>query len=177
MEKNKSVGVVMPKVLYPDGSNQYLCRLLPSPVDLILRRFFPFLNGILKKRNELYELRFFDYNRIIEIPWLSGCFMFVRVEVFKRVGFFDEMYFIYLEDVDISRRISSFYKTVYFPYSVVYHEHGKGSYKYSKLFYHHISSAIKYFNKWGWINDRERKETNERALENIKKAEHIKFIV
>lgn len=168
MEKNSNVGVVMPKVLNPDGSNQYLCRLLPSPVDLILRRFFPFLNILLKKRNDLYELRFFDYDKILEVPWLSGCFMFIRVEVLKNVGLFDERFFIYLEDVDISRRISSFYKTVYFPHSVIYHEHGKGSYKYSRLFYHHISSAIKYFNKWGWLYDKERKLKNKTVLSNLK---------
>ena len=39
MEKNKDVANVMPKVFYPDGNLQYLCKLLPTPKELITRRF------------------------------------------------------------------------------------------------------------------------------------------
>lgn len=40
MEKT-DVGNIMPKVTYPDGEIQYLCKLLPSPKDWIIRRFIP----------------------------------------------------------------------------------------------------------------------------------------
>ena len=42
MENNLDVGLVMPKVLYPDGKLQYLCKLLPTPFDLFGRRFLNF---------------------------------------------------------------------------------------------------------------------------------------
>jgi len=54
MEFNSDVGQLMPKVLYPDGEVQYLCKLLPTPMDLIFRRFIPFEEWK-RKRNELYE--------------------------------------------------------------------------------------------------------------------------
>ncbi|PMP88891.1 MAG: glycosyl transferase family 2, partial [Caldisphaera sp.] len=92
MEENTDVGLVMPKVLYPDGRIQYLCKLLPTPFDLFGRRFlnfYPFKKYI-EKRNEIYELRFTGYDKIMEVPYLSGCFMFIRTKVLEKVGLFDE---------------------------------------------------------------------------------------
>jgi GT2 family glycosyltransferase len=169
MENNKDVGLVMPKVLYPDGNIQYLCKLLPKPLDLFGRRFLnlgPF-RKIVEKRNEIYELRFTGYDKIMEVPYLSGCFMFIRTEVLKKVGLFDERFFMYLEDTDLSRRIHRVAKTVYYPYVYIYHEYGKGSYKSLKLLYYHIKSAIKYFNKYGWFFDKEREEINRKILEKL----------
>lgn len=75
MEDNKGVGNVMPKVLYPDGDTQHLCKLLPTPVDLIFRRFISLKNWK-EKRNDKYELKFNGYDKIMNVPSLSGCFMF-----------------------------------------------------------------------------------------------------
>jgi GT2 family glycosyltransferase len=169
MESNPNVGLVMPKVLYPDGTLQYLCKLLPTPLDLFGRRFLNFgpFKKIVEKRNEIYELRFTGYDKIMEAPYLSGCFMFTRTEVLKKVGLFDERFFMYLEDTDLSRRIHRVAKTVYYPYVYIYHEYGKGSYKSLKLLYYHIKSAIKYFNKYGWFFDKEREEINRKILEKL----------
>jgi len=82
MQQNKEIGNIMPKVLYPDGNIQYLCKLLPTPIDLIFRRFIPFKSWR-EKRNEKYELRFTGYNKIMEVPYLSGCFMFIRTSILK----------------------------------------------------------------------------------------------
>jgi GT2 family glycosyltransferase len=169
MEANKDIGLVMPKVLYPDGNIQYLCKLLPTPLDLFGRRFLNFgpFKKIVEKRNEVYELRFTGYDKIMEVPYLSGCFMFIRTEVLKKVGLFDERFFMYLEDTDLSRRIHRVAKTVYYPYVYIYHEYGKGSYKSLKLLYYHIKSAIKYFNKYGWFFNKEREEINKRILKKL----------
>ncbi len=166
MEENTDVGLVMPKVLYPDGRIQYLCKLLPTPFDLFGRRFlnfYPFKKYI-EKRNEIYELRFTGYDKIMEVPYLSGCFMFIRTKVLEKVGLFDERFFMYLEDTDLSRRIHRVAKTIYYPYVNIYHEYVKGSYKNKVLLKYHIQSAIKYFNKWGWLFDREREEINKKIL-------------
>ncbi|MCP5103138.1 MAG: glycosyltransferase family 2 protein [bacterium] len=167
MEKNKNVGLVMPKIHYPDDGIQYLCKLLPTPFDLIGRRFIPgFLKKFikpLKRRLEVYEFRDRDYHEQMEVPHLSGCFMLVRTEVFEKAGLFDERFFMYLEDVDLSRRILRHYKNIYYPYVHVYHHYHQGSYKRFKHLKYHISSAVKYFNKWGWFFDNERKEMNEKG--------------
>lgn len=159
LDARPRVGVVMPKVLYPDNSIQYNCKLLPTPVDLITRRFLFFIPNLVSRVNYKYEMRFADYNREMEVPILSGCFMLLRTEALKKIGLFDERFFLFLEDVDFSRRMSQYYKNMYFPKVHIYHHYAKGSYKSMKLLWHHIASAFKYFYKWGWI-DRERAKIN-----------------
>ncbi|MGI8638262.1 MAG: glycosyltransferase family 2 protein, partial [Segetibacter sp.] len=162
MEENKSVGLVMPKVLYPGGEMQYACKLLPTPADLIFRRFLPF--SFINKNIEHFELRKSGYDTEMEVPYLSGCFMFLRTEALKKVGMFDERFFMYPEDIDLTRRIYKEYKTMFFPKVSVVHEHGRGSYKSIRLLYIHITNMVKYFNKWGWIMDKERRDINKKTL-------------
>lgn len=169
MENNKDVGLVMPKVLYPDGNIQYLCKLVPTPFDLFGRRFLNF--GIFKKyierRNQIFELRFTGYDKIMNVPYLSGCFMFLRTKVLKDVGLFDERYFMYPEDIDLTRRINIMYKTLYYPFVHIVHDHGKESYKNKKMLFIHIINIIKYFNKWGWFFDRNRRMINHKTLHEL----------
>lgn len=167
-EQNKEVGSVMPKILYPDGSLQYTCKLLPTPLDFFMRRFLswvPVLKLWIEKKNAIFELRFSGYNRIMDVPALSGCFMFLRTEAIKKVGLFDERYFIYCEDFDLSRRIHRYYKTVFYPGVSIFHGYAKTSAKDPRCFNYHVDSTFKYFNKWGWFFDAERKRINKEILE------------
>ena len=166
MEQHPEVGNIMPKIIYPDGELQYLCKLLPSPIDLIFRRFIP-IKKWKDAINERYELHSFGYDKIKNIPNLSGCFMFLRTEALKKVGLFDENIFMYLEDIDLNRRIHSKYKTIYYPDAIVIHEHQKESYKNRKLLKAHIQSAIYYFNKYGWLFDKERTAINKNVLKDL----------
>ncbi|MBC8986171.1 glycosyltransferase family 2 protein [Pedobacter sp. N36a] len=153
MEDNLDVGHVMPKVLYPDGSIQYLCKTNPTPFDLFARRFLPgFIKSRFKKRMDRYEFRDKDYSQIIyNVPYLSGCFMFLRTETLKKVGKFDDRIFMYIEDADLTRRFLEVSKTAFFPESIVYHHFAKGSHTNWKLTWYSIHGAIIYFNKWGWV--------------------------
>lgn len=166
MEMNDNIGNIMPRVLYPDGKIQYLCKLLPTPIDLIFRRFIPF-KKLKEKRNKQYELHFTGYNQIMHVPNLSGCFMFLRTSALQEVGLFDENIFMYLEDVDLNRRLGKKYKTIFYPDVHITHEYAKESYKNRKLLKYHIQSAVYYFNKWGWFFDKERKTINNKILSPI----------
>lgn len=166
MEKNNDVGNIMPKIIYPNHKTQYLCKLLPTPIDLIFRRFIPFKKWN-EKRNSKYELKFTGYDKLINVPNLSGCFMFLRIDVLKKVGLFDEQIFMYLEDVDLNRRIHRKFKTIFFPYAEVIHKYQKESYHSGKLLIAHIKSAIYYFNKWGWFFDIEREKINNQVLNKL----------
>ena len=161
-ERDKEIGLVVPKVVYPNGDIQFVCKLLPTPFDLIIRRFLP--NYLVKKRKASFELQQSGYDKLFEAPYMHGCFMFLRTEVLKKVGFFDERFFMYPEDIDLTRRIHQHYKTVFFPDAKVVHVHARGSYKNVWLFFIHIQNMIKYFNKWGWFFDKERKEVNRKIL-------------
>ena len=166
MQARPEIGLVMPKILFPNGETQYLCKLLPTPVDLIGRRFFPFLPWF-KKRNDHYELRFANYNKPMDIPFLSGSFMLIRRKALEDVGIFDERFFLYLEDVDLCRRIYTKYKTAYCPQAQIYHTYSRASYKKISLLYQHIRSAILYFNKWGWFLDNQRDKINHETLNKL----------
>ncbi len=164
MEANPDVGQIMPQILYPTGEKQYLCKLLPAPMDLFLRRFFPWFPGA-AKRNRRYELIDTGYDRIMNIPYLSGCFMFLRSRVLQDIGFFDERIFMYIEDADLTRRIHQRYKTLFFPLAEIYHHYQKGSYKNFKLMLYNIHGAFVYFSTWGWLLDPERKKINKRVIQ------------
>lgn len=167
MDKNLDVGNLMPKVIYPNGSLQFLCKLLPTPYDWIGRRFNP-IKSIVEKRNNLFELKFSGYNKIMEVPYMSGCFMFLRISAIEKVGLYDENIFMYGEETDLCRRlISGAYKTVFYPDSEIIHEFQKGSHKSFKLTWIGIKSAVYYFNKWGWLFDKERKEINAKTLRQL----------
>ncbi len=158
MNLNTNIGHLMPKVLYPDGKIQYLCKLLPTPFDLIFRRFLP--AKWTEKRMERFEMRKTGYDKIMDVPYLSGCFMFLRTVALKEVGLFDERFFMYPEDIDLTRRIHSKYRTVFYPDVSIVHHHAQSSYLNLKMLVIHITNMIKYFNKWGWFFDKERKEVN-----------------
>lgn len=128
MGENHNCGLVMPKVVYPNGDIQYLCKLLPTPWDLFGRRFLP-LKKYNRNRNYKYELIFSGYDKIMWVPSLSGCFMFMRVDVLRKIGGFDERFFMYAEDLDLSRRIGTISDTIFNPNIIVMHGYDKGSYK------------------------------------------------
>jgi GT2 family glycosyltransferase len=164
MEKNNDVGLVMPKVLYPDGRLQPLCKLLPEPHQLFARRFLIPFKKILNRINHEYEMLFTEYDKITDVPFLSGCFMLLRTKALQTVGLFDERFFLYFEDADLSRRIHQRYRTMFYPDVAVQHVHERQSYKNLKILLHHINSSILYFNKWGWFADEERDAVNRKIL-------------
>lgn len=166
MQTHQDVGQLLPKVFYKDGQLQKLCHLLPRPIHLISRRFFENA-GWAKKLNDEYELKGFRYDQCLNIPNLSGCFMFLRCNILKQSGLFDERYFMYMEDIDLCRRIHAISKTVFYPGANIIHGFEKESYTNPVLLKYHITSAIKYFSKWGWIFDKERNRINRKTLETL----------
>lgn len=158
MQKNPEIGHVMPKIVYPNGDIQYLCKLIPTPVDLIFRRFLP--AHWTEKRMRKFEMRDTGYAEIMDVPYLSGCFMLLRTEALKKVGLFDERFFLYPEDIDLTRRIGEHYRTVFYPLVSVVHHHAKSSYQSFSMMIVHMWNLKKYFHKWGWIFDKKRREIN-----------------
>lgn len=154
MEQNIGVGLLMPQIRYPNEKLQYLCKTNPNLFVLFARGFLPHrIQLLFKKRLDTYQYKNFDYNEIIfDVPYLSGCFMFFRTSALISAGFFDEDFFMYLEDADISRRILKYNRTVYYPNVKVYHHYAGLTHKLLKFKWITIQSAYVYFNKWGWLN-------------------------
>ena len=158
MIANPEVGQLMPKVVNPDGSQQYLAKRLPRPIDVFGRRFLP--AWMIAKRNKRYELRDLDLTLPINAPYLSGCFMFLRTKAVVEAGLFDERYFMYPEDIDLTRTIHRHYLTLYYPAWTIVHAHARSSYNNQHMLRIHIRNMCRYFHKWGWFFDSERRSFN-----------------
>lgn len=171
LNKNTEIGHLMPKVCYSTGEIQYLCKLLPTPFDLIFRRFFP--DKWTQKRRDYFELRASGYNKIMDVPYMSGCFMLLRIKAIEEVGLFDERFFMYPEDIDLTRRINSKYRTVFYPNVSIVHHHAKSSYHNGRMLLIHIVNMIRYFNKWGWFFDAERRRVNKAIIKSIAENREI----
>ena len=163
MQANGSIGLLMPRVVDTNGELQYLCKLLPTPMDLIRRIAFGRL-GKDSRRNARFELRQLDHSRPINAPYLSGCFMLMRTEAVHKAGLFDERFFMYPEDIDLTRRIHRDYLTLYYPSETIVHAHRQASYHSLRMLWVHASNMCRYFNKWGWFIDPERKAFNSALL-------------
>ena len=148
----------MPRVLHPAGTQQYLAKRLPTPLDVFGRRFLP--SWLMARRNRRYELRDMDLLRPVNAPYLSGCFMMLRTTAAVDAGLFDERFFMYPEDIDLTRRIHRNYLTLYYPEWTIVHAHARDSYKNKHMLRIHIQNMCRYFNKWGWLFDRERRQFN-----------------
>lgn len=165
MDIHPDVAQVQPNIVYPDGTLQYTCRLLPTPANLIFRRFLP--SNMVERMNYRYLLQFNDHKKEMNVPYHQGSFMFFRLACFHKVGLFDERFFMYPEDIDITRRMHKHYRTMFWPEVTVTHAHRAASYKNKEMLKIHMVNMIKYFNKWGWIFDKERRTWNRELLETL----------
>jgi hypothetical protein len=162
LKGNESVGLVGPKLLYPDGSLQYSCATFPGFFMPVLRRTF--LGNYFKTSRNHFTMQDFDHNSLREVDWLMGsCLLFRKSwplpsgEIFR--PHFDERYFMYFEDIDLCREIKKQGKRViYNPTAIIIHDHARESAKHSwyialfkdKITWIHIFSWFKYFLKWGF---------------------------
>lgn len=165
MDQNEDVAQLMPNTVYPNGDLQHVVRLLPTPVNLIFRRFLP--KSMVDRMNNRYLLEFYDHKTPINVAYHQGSFMFFRTKCFEKVGLFDERFFMYPEDIDITRRMHKYYRTMFWPKVTIVHAHRAASYKNKKMLKIHITNMIKYFNKWGWIYDKERSAWNKKLLKEL----------
>ncbi|PML10632.1 hypothetical protein BCT86_00190 [Vibrio breoganii] len=159
MEASPTTLQCMPKVLNPDQTIQRTCKQLPTPINLMLRRFFDRLTRNMRSQ-KVYEVSDYDYSYILNCPYLSGCFMMVRSQAFIKVGMFDTRFFMYPEDIDLTRRLHKLGNTECYPFVSIVHQHARASYSSYRMTWIHIQSMFKYFNKWGWFEDNERKVFN-----------------
>ena len=154
MESNSEIGLIQPLISsYPDGSIQKLCKKNPTLLIQLIRGFAnTFIRKIrfLKEYNSWYEMDKIAYGKeIVDTEYLSGCFMFCRVKILNKIGWFDKRYFMYLEDADLTRSLSKYSRCVHIPSIEVRHVWGKGSHKNIFLKIIAIQSFILYSLKWG----------------------------
>lgn len=145
LDSNPDIGMISPKILHPGGAVQILPKKDPRPIYMLARRSK--LRALTKYKDE-YEMTEAGADTAYDIEFASGSFMFLRTELFKKVGGFDERYFLYLEDADLSRKARQHARVQYNPSFVVYHHWQQAGAKHLKYFFIHVASMIKYTLKW-----------------------------
>ncbi|MEW5883353.1 MAG: glycosyltransferase family 2 protein [Armatimonadota bacterium] len=122
LRQHEDVGIAAPKLLNPDGSLQYSGRRFPTPAAALFRntplgKLFP--NNRFARE---YLMQDWDHLEPRDVDWVSGAALCLRADVYHEVGGFDERFFMYLEDVDLCRRVhDAGHRVVYVPDAVITH--------------------------------------------------------
>jgi GT2 family glycosyltransferase len=126
LDAHAKVGICGPQMIDPKGEVLFSCRSFPSFLTAIsssqsvLNRLFP-KNPLSKK----YLLKDVDRSQEGEVDWVSGSSLLAKREVFEKIGFLDEIFFMYVEDVDFCYRAKkSGFSVYYFPQVTVVHQVG-----------------------------------------------------
>ena len=147
-EEHPDCGAIGVKMI--DGSGNFLKeskRSFPSPSTSLYKLFGLSMLFPKSKIFGRYHLGHLDKNVNHEVDVLAGAFMMVRKKVLDDVGGFDETFFMYGEDVDLSYRIQKAgYKNYYYAGTTIIHFKGestrRGSLNYVKLFYNAMSIFV-----------------------------------
>ncbi len=140
-ENNPDVVMAMPKILNQDGTEQKLPKQRPTFKKLFLGRLSD------KIRSE-YVWADRDIIEPCEIDFCTGCFFGIKGDVFKKLCGFDERYFMYLEDADLSLKAKTIGNVMMLPQVSVTHAWERESSKSLKYLIIHIISCFKFLIKW-----------------------------
>lgn len=158
MEANPKIGMLGPKIFYPDGSLQYSCWRFPTFLQPIASRTSMGKKGRGKKIADDFLMKDFDHEQTLPVDAIMGSAMFVRKAAIDEVGGFDDRFWMYFEDIDWCKRMWEHgWPVYYFPEVSLKHVHKRASAKvpgivaallknrYARV---HFISWLKYFWKW-----------------------------
>ena len=146
LKANPDVGLVTPKVLNTDGTEQYLPKYTPTVRYVIISKFpgFKYLRRRYTRQEEKLDTP-------TDIKFCTGCFFGASTSYLKKMRGFSNRYFMYCEDADLSERVLRDGKRiVFYPDCTVYHNWQRdntGSFKGIMRF---MKSLMVFFQKWGF---------------------------
>jgi len=149
--ENDRVGIVGVQLLDEKGVIQRTCARAPTPAHLVAKSFG--VTAVLKSA-DLHMLEW-DHKETRVVDHVIGAFYLTRRSLFDDLGGFDERFFVYLEDIDFSRRAAlSGYRSLYLASAHAFHKGGGVSeqVKAHRLFYSlrsRIQYAAKHFSRPG----------------------------
>ena len=145
----KKLGVLGVKLI--DGSGNFLPeskREIPTPT-VAFNKLFGFSSS---KKSKYYAPHLND-SESGEVPILVGAFMFLRKKIYNEVQGFDEDYFMYGEDIDLSYKVlQKGYKNYYFSDTKVIHYKGESTLKDTRYLKHFYYSMKLFYKKHFKLN-------------------------
>ncbi len=152
-QEDPSIGILAPKLAFPDGRVRESARAFPSLFDVCIKRTF--LQYIFPGRLRRYLQTDAPNPPLRDVDWVVGACLFFRQDFFAQLGGFDERFFLFFEDMDLCRRCRLAGKRVVYVSSIVARDRkqrlsggGFFSLLLRKTGRIHIASALKYFWKW-----------------------------
>lgn len=154
MESKPRVGIAGPRLRNPDGSHQQSYFRYQTPMTAFYRRTFLSRLSRGKRYMERYEYRN-EPTPVQEVEWLLGASLFVRKEAADAIGYMDEQFMLYMEDLDWCKRFREGGWGVYYCSDAemihLYKRQSAESWGIKALFspvtWYHFASACKYFIK------------------------------
>jgi len=152
IEKNDSsdIGVYGIQLLDSKNNIQRSCARIPNLWNMIVRSTG--LNKLNNKIFKTYALDDWEHNTTKDAEHIMGAFYLIKTDLFDKLNGFDERYFVYIEDLDLSKRLlDSGHKLRYVTESQAYHKGGGTSenVKAKRLFYSTRSRLIYAFKHFG----------------------------
>lgn len=130
MEQNPLAGVLSPKIYFYPGFEFHKDRYKKENLGRVIWYAGGDIdwNNVYGSNHGVDEVDEGQYDKARETDFVTGACMFARCDVFKKVGLFDERYYLYLEDADLSMRIrNSSWKVLYIPYGHLWHKVSQSS--------------------------------------------------
>jgi GT2 family glycosyltransferase len=158
INKEDKVGIVAPRLFYPDGSIQSSCKRFPT-IKTKIYKYMPFhTTRNIAEKDELYdEICEKGNKQCTEVDYCISAAWMVNREAINAIGFFDENIFYAPEDVDYCLRMwLKGWKVIYNPFANVLHHTQRKSYKDFKIAWHHLKGLLYYFGKYNYWFDREK---------------------
>ena len=146
LDNHPEVGMLSPQIRFPDGREQILGKKIPYPHYLIASRLR--CGDKPGKVLSHYAMLDMDLSAPCPVENATGCFMFIRTDLFRSLGGFDKRYFMYFEDGDLTREVNKISKVMFYPYATIYHEWGRESKKNMRLALVQVQSMLRYYSKW-----------------------------
>lgn len=123
--KSNEADIVAPKIYFGKGYEFHKGRY----ADVEKGKVLWYAGGIMDWDNVIGKHRGVDevdigqYEKAEETAFASGCCFIAKREVFEKIGIFDEKYFLYYEDNDLSKRAKNAgFKIYYVPGAYLWHE-------------------------------------------------------
>ncbi len=134
---NERTGVVAPLVANPAGVVEKTARRFPNPLRILSK-----LCGL----GEALEYKIGE--ECFSPDWVAGMFMLFPAAAYKKIGGFDENYFLYYEDVDICARLwLAGYKVLLCPSVSIIHDARHESHRNLRYLKWHLASMIRFFSQ------------------------------
>ncbi len=147
MDNHPDVVLMTPYIMNIDGTQQFLPKKNPS-FKYLFGGMFEKQFEFCKRLREEYTMKNENITKFTDVEFCTGAFMFTRTEALKKLGGFDERYFLHFEDADLTRELKKFGRTVFNPEIKITHKWQRDNKKLNKSFFAALNSMFKYMIKW-----------------------------